>query len=73
MYTVWPDLFGCTALEEFFMYRKCHIFIYHFNLRANASRGQMDRGYKKPDTNTDIRTLKFVSDDWKWITEIAIR
>ena len=36
-------------------------------------RGQTDRGYKKPDTNTDIRTPQFVSDNRNRIIEIAIR
>ena len=36
-------------------------------------RGQTDRGYKKPDTNTDIRTPIFVSDNRNLIIEIAIR
>ena len=36
-------------------------------------RGQTDRGYKKPDMNTDIRTQKFVSDNRNRIIEIPIR
>ena len=41
--------------------------------RRISSRGQTDRGCKKPDTNTDIRTPIFVSDNRNRIIEIAIR
>ena len=50
--------------------------IMRFEIRyffLEIGRGQTDRGYKKPDTNTDIRTPQFVSDNRNRIVKIAIR